>query len=329
MSYIRAYRDGWRAQVQKDGVRASKTFRTKREASAWATEQEAKKSLSKGYTLEKACAHYLSTVSIQKRDAVAWETSRFRYFKEYFGPVLLDDITSEKLGHWRDWRLTGDENNKPVKGSTVLREINLFRNLFKLAHKEWKWIEASPFDGVRLPDDEDPRQVVWRWSQILRIMRAARRTGGKTWEVAQVFHIALRTGMRLQEAIAAPMGFDKRRRVVDLPPTKTAKNGETVPLTAEAYRLLLKIKPFEVGPNEASTLFSQLCKHNLISGLQFRDSRATALTLMSRKMDILTLARISRHKNLDLLRSTYYREQAEEISIRLQPVKQNKSNWQD
>jgi hypothetical protein len=38
---------------------------------------------------------------------------------------------------------------------------------------------------------------------------------------------------------------------------------------------------------------------------------------MARKMDILTLARISRHKNLDLLRSTYYRETAEEIAARL------------
>lgn len=69
--------------------------------------------------------------------------------------------------------------------------------------------------------------------------------------------------------------------------------------------------------NEASTLFSKLCKQQLIKGLEFRDSRATALTLMSRKMDILTLARISRHKNLDLLRSTYYRETAEDIAARI------------
>jgi hypothetical protein len=80
---------------------------------------------------------------------------------------------------------------------------------------------------------------------------------------------------------------------------------------------MLKMPRFEVGPNEASTLFSRLCKQNLITGLEFRDSRATALTLMARKMDILTLARISRHRDLDLLRSTYYRETAEDISRRL------------
>lgn len=82
MAYIRPYRDSWRAQVQKDGVRASKTFRTKREASAWATEQEAKKSLSRGFTLGKACSHYLETVSVQKRNAVDWERRRFEALPE-------------------------------------------------------------------------------------------------------------------------------------------------------------------------------------------------------------------------------------------------------
>jgi hypothetical protein len=53
-----------------------------------------------------------------------------------------------------------------------------------------------------------------------------------------------------------------------------------------------------------------------ITGLQFKDARATALTLMSRKMDVLTLAKFSRHRDLELLRSTYYRESLEDISRR-------------
>lgn len=44
---------------------------------------------------------------------------------------------------------------------------------------------------------------------------------------------------------------------------------------------------------------------------------ATALTLLSRKMDALTLARISRHKDLNILMQRYYRETAESISARL------------
>lgn len=131
-------------------------------------------------------------------------------------------------------------------------------------------------------------------------------------------YFALRTGMRLKEAMMAPQCFDKARRVVDLTSTKTAAKGETVPLTRLGYRLMCKMPAkFEVSEDRASMLFCHLCNNLLIKDLQFRDARATALTLMARRMDVLTLARISRHKDLRLLISTYYRESPEDISRRL------------
>lgn len=41
MAYIRKHGDGWRAEVQRNGRRASKKFPTKREAQQWALSQEA------------------------------------------------------------------------------------------------------------------------------------------------------------------------------------------------------------------------------------------------------------------------------------------------
>jgi Phage integrase SAM-like domain len=312
MAYIGAFRDGWRAQIQRNGQRLTKTFRTKREAQAWATEQEAKKTPLRANTLRQAIDRYLETVSTQKRNAVDWERRRFDALAEYLGEnTPLSDIDSDKLGQWRDWRL------QTVSGSTVMREVNLFRNLFSIARREWKWISASPFEGVRLPKENSPRDAKWGWREIRRMLREGERRGGKTLEVTQAFHVALRTALRLQEALAAPEGFDAKRKIVTIPPSKTNPKPESIPLTRQAVRLLGSLKPFTVGPNEASVLFSELCRELLIQGLQFRDSRATALTLMSRKMDVLTLARVSRHRNLELLRAVYYRATAEEISRRL------------
>jgi hypothetical protein len=318
MATPRPYRDGWRIQIQKDGIRISETFKLKREAIKWALEQEAKKNLQARHTLRSAADKYLKTVTPDKRNALDWETRRFADFCAFedeelgrFGDCDLADIDSAAIGRWRDEKL------ETVSGSTVLRYTNLYRNLFKLAWREWKWIDVDPYAGVRLPKENRPRKALWRWQQMRRIFRAGQRAGGKTLEVTQAFHVALRTAMRLSEALAAPEGLDRQKRIVELPPTKTEPQGETVPLTGAGYRLMLKTPRFEVGSNEASTLFSNLCKQCLIEGMEFRDSRATALTLMSRKMDILTLARISRHKNLELLRSTYYRESAEDISRRL------------
>jgi hypothetical protein len=312
MAYIGRLRNGWRCQIQKDGIRASKVFKTKREAQAWATEQESRKELDRGYTLRQAVDLYLATVSTTKRDAVEWERRLFEAMMRHFGDVALADIDSESIGQWRSERI------KTVTGSTILRESGLYRNLFRIAMREWKWITANPFDGVKLPKAEPPRTQVWRWREIKRVLRAGQRVGGKTLEVTQAFHIALRTGMRLKEAMMAPECFDRGRRVVVLPHTKTAAKGEVVPLTRQGYKLLCAMPPrFEVSAARASMLFCILCDNNLIKDLQFRDARATALTLMARRMDVLTLARISRHRDLKLLISTYFRESPEDISRRL------------
>jgi len=310
VAYIGKFRDGWRVQIQKDGIRRSKTFPTKRECQAWAIAEESKKSFAKKLTLRQACDDYLKTATLEKRNAQEWESHRFDAFCSHFGEVELHTITSASIGKWRDKRLL------TVSGSTVLREVNLYRNLFNIAVDEWKVIPNNPFKGVRLPKENAARVTVWRWQQIKRILRAGQARGGKTLEVTQAFHIALRTAMRLQEALAAPDGFDSVRRVVTIPPSKENPLPQVVPITRQGYRTLLAMPKLRVSPNEASTLFSDLQAQLGIKGLQFRDSRATALTLMARRMDILTLSKISRHKDIRMLQ-VYYRETAEEISRRL------------
>jgi hypothetical protein len=291
MAYIGKFREGWRVQVQKDGIRLSRTFPTKRECQAWANEQEAKKTFEKGSTLRDACDKYLKTVTPGKRNAGDWERRRFEAFCQHFGDDKpMTAIDSNALGEWRDKRL------ETVSGSTVLREVNLYRNMFKLARREWKVIQSDPFDGVRLPKENAARVTIWRWQQVKRILRAGQARGGKTIEVTQAFHISLRTSLRLQEALAAPGGFSAVRRTISIPPSKTEPLPSVVPTTRAGYRVLARMpKIFAVGANEASVLFSDLCGQLGIEGLQFRDSRATALTLMARKMDILTLQKFSRH----------------------------------
>lgn len=307
MAYIGKFRDGWRAQVQKDGERVSKTFKLKKDAQAWALEQESKKTLRRGYTLAQACNKYLESVSTTKKNAVVWERRRLDAFCAHFGDVEIASITSENIGDWRDARL------KTVSGSTVLREVNLYRNLFKIAAKEWKWISASPFDGVRLPKENPLRESVWSWRLIRRVLRAPR--VDKTAEMQAAFRIALHTGLRLQEVLTC--SYDAKRKVLVLPISKTEPRPVEVPILPRARKVVENLPSFTVGANEGSALFSRLSGDLLIEGLTFHDSRATALTLLSRRMDVLTLARISRHKDLNILMQRYFRESAESISSRL------------
>jgi integrase len=97
------------------------------------------------------------------------------------------------------------------------------------------------------------------------------------------------------------------------------KGGGTRLVEVPVPRRAAKLFPvqFTVGPNEASALFCTLCDQLLIDDLTFHDTRATALTLLARRMDVMTLARISRHKDLNLLLRTYYRESVEDIANRI------------
>lgn len=308
MAYIRKYRDKWRAEVQRHGIRATKLCDTKRDAQAWALAKEAELDRLKGSggkTLGDAVDKYLQTVSTTKRKP-EWEARRFAYFMEHFGAqTYLVDITSEALGEWRDTRL------KTVTGATVQREANLFKNLFTVAVDEWRWLERNPFRGVRMPEQAESRHQIWGWKQIKRVLRADRQ--GKMGEVIHAFHISLHTGMRLAEILSGT--FDAKRQVFCLPRSKTSNRPVEVPVPRRAVKLLNNT--FSVGANEASTLFSRLVAQLQLGDLHFHDARATALTLLSRRVDVMTLARISRHKDLRVLMNTYYRETAEDIARRL------------
>lgn len=309
MAYIRKLADKWQAQIERNGKRSSRTFDTKREAQAWATAEESKAKRDRedgGHTLGDALDRYQKYVSVRK-DSRAWEERKLRSFRDHFGSdTLLRDLDSPQVAGWRDKRL------ETVSGSTVVREVNLLRNLFRVARDEWRWLEHYPFRGVKLPAQNAPRHQLWTWPLIRRVLRAPRT--GKTAEMQVAFHISLRTGMRLAEVLAAPAAFDPKRRVVTIK-TKTEARA-VIPIGRIAAKLLDRPE-FTVGANEGSVLFSRLCRELMIEDLTFHDARATALTHLARKVDVLTLAKISRHKNLSLLSNVYYRATPEQIAAKL------------
>ena len=303
-----------RAQVFRHGTRASKVFDTKREAQAWAIRKEAELDElagSGGKTLLAGITHYLTTVSPSKYEgAVEWETARFDVMQAFFGEKTpLSNITSSDIGKWRDMRL------QTVSSSTIQREASLLRHLFALACDEWRWIQRNPFVGVRLPKAHEARRQVWGWREIRQILRAGERSGGKTLEITKAFHISLRTAMRLQEVIAAPDNFNPLRSVVTVR-TKTSKRPQEIPIGRIGRKLLDGVK-FTVNPNEASAMFSMLTKKLMLNGKTFHDARATALTHLAKKVDVMVLARISRHKDISLLHRVYYRATTDEIARKI------------
>lgn len=332
MAYIRKRKGGWRAEVERNGVRYSATFPTKIQATNWAATREAELLASKHgqyprKTLQDAMDRYSRDVSPSKAGKGAERNEGLRFealardFPELAGK-LLHEIDTPDLVAWRDARL------KVVKAGTVDRDINLLSNLFQVAHKEWKWCGPSPLSNLRRPPPTPPRSRALGWREIRRQLRQlGYRTGKaptfKTQVVAHAWLAALRTGMRAGELLAlTPTSVDLESRVARVPHKMQYLTGKLreVPFTKQAARVLRGLGGETLFPVSSSTLdalFRKAREQAGLDGFRFHDSRADALTRLAKKVDVLTLARISGHKDINLLLSTYYRESAESIAARI------------
>jgi len=80
--------------------------------------------------------------------------------------------------------------------------------------------------------------------------------------------------------------------------------------------LCCKLANFTIDTVTLDALFRKARDVVLTTDCTFHDGRATALTMLARKYDILTLARMSQHTDLKTLQK-YYRESSQEIAARL------------
>jgi integrase len=149
-------------------------------------------------------------------------------------------------------------------------------------------------------------------------------------EVAVALLLALETAMRAGEILALrPADLDYRRRVAVLHRSKTGP-GRDVPLSSRAIELLKIMgrrrllhprstpdgRIWHATGDTLDATFRRARTAAGLDGFTFHDSRATALTRLSKVLQPLELARMSGHSNLNEL-LTYYREPVESIAARL------------
>jgi integrase len=181
----------------------------------------------------------------------------------------------------------------------VRRERNLLNNVFEIARKEWKWILANPFVGVRRPKDGRPRKRIATPGEVAKLTAPQDR-------LARAVVAALETGMRAGEIPRAEING----RVAFLADTK---NGEVreVPLSAKAIEALDGGIGLTAG--SISALFARRCDDLGINGLTFHDLRATAATRLAKILNPLQLAKMFGWKDLKQA-LVYYREATDDIA---------------
>jgi len=328
----------WRFQIAVKGIRESGTRTTKAEAIAYCAQREtdlrrnAIAGIQADRTVDETFARYEKEVSAHK-PGKRWEVTRLNAIgRMVIGGVAvkdmkLCDVTPDVLGKFRDKRLTVDK----VKGSTVNRDFNLLSHVFSTAVSEWKWIATSPTTEVRRPKEAESRERLATDDEIERICYALGfDLGGheapastKSQVVAVMFLFAIETAMRSGEMCQLEPSWVKGS-VAHLPAAVTKmRRKRDVPLSKRAVALLRKLPPaddggtlFGISTESRDAQFRKATARAGVEGLTFHDSRHLAATRLSKKLDVLALARMGGWRDLRQLQ-VYYNESAADMAPRL------------
>ncbi|NYE62172.1 integrase [Duganella sp. 1224] len=334
MASFKKIKGGWQAQVAIKGTRAARNFSTKAEAVSWAAERETeiRKQHETGIDLSKtvgdAFDRYGTEVSPRKKRDPKWEQNRFAFIgdQEINGRAIktipLHEMTSDLWGKWRDHRLDVDK----VATSTVNRDFSLISNVYTVARREWKWVAASPTTDVRRPRDPESRDRRISQDEIDRFTLAS------GFDECPVTKVKQRVGVAFLFAIESAM---RAGEICGLKPTSidgpvatlyNTKNGtrRRVPLSKRAIELLsfLPKSSDSDAPLFGLTAASLDANYRKIriaactEEINFHDTRHEAITRLSKKLNILELARMVGHKDLRMLQ-IYYNETAENLAAML------------
>ena len=319
MASIRKTGTGYRAEVARKGVRKSKVFPTRQAAKDWAAREEYKilnaDKVIAEMKLGEVFDRYARDVSPAKRGA-RWEMIRLEKFqRDPIAETPLRDLTPDLFGKWRDRRL------REVAPASVIREMQLMSSVLNTARREWGLIATNPLSDVRKPPKPPARDRLPTGDEIERMRHSAGED--LTTATARAFHaflFALETAMRAGEIAGLEWDrVDLNRRVARLVHTKNGRPRD-VPLSSEAVRMLEALPyadpVFGLTSRQLDALFRKVRDRAGVVGLTFHDSRHSAVTRLSKKLDVLALAKMVGHTDIRQL-MTYYDESAEDLARRL------------
>lgn len=308
-----------------------RTFARKADAVAWAAARETE--LREGAagkppdkTFADAMRRFIEDECPKRRYGARERLVILRFIAAPLGGVRVAAISAADVARWRDARLAR------VSAATVCREMNLLSAICSTALREWQWLRTNPVSGVRRPETPRGRDRRIRPEEVDRICHALgydpdKTPATKSARVGAAFLFAIETAMRAGEIVAltrADIDFDQRTahvRGVQPGAGKSDAARRHVPLSAAAMRILRQLPPspdlFALGnADQMGALFRAGRDRADIRDLHFHDTRHEAITRLSRKMDVLALARSIGHRDLKML-MVYYNESAADIARRL------------
>ncbi|OBX06654.1 integrase [Gallibacterium salpingitidis] len=311
----------WRVQIRRKGISRSAQFRTKAEAQAWALEIEGKIfngdfSNIPNITFSDLIDKYIKEVSINKRSYKNEVIRLTRLSNRKIGEIRLRDLDEYHFHQWKEERM------KEVSVATVLREWNTLSHLLNTAVTEWKFLKENPLKNLKRPSpppertrrlsDEEIQKILFVADYDIKYMPLTIQN-----RVAAAMLFAIETAMRAGEICNAKwQDYHPEKRLLYLPQTKNG-HPRNVPLSSFAIEIIQQMQKvrtedtdliFQLKASQLDANFRKLKAKAALDDmdLHFHDTRREALTRLAKKVDVMTLAKISGHRDIKILLNTYY-----------------------
>lgn len=317
-------KDHWQATVRRKGHPTQvKTFKNKFDAEVWARDIEnemdrgvyVSRKEAEGTTLNEALQRFIDEY-IPTLKMVANETRRAKALqKRKVAKMFLATIRAKHIAEF-----IKEREEEGVKPNTIRLDLAILSRLFEVAATDWGMESlANPVKRARKPKLNGGRT---------RRLQPAMKEDEKSEEellldacgkrFRPVVQFALETAMRRAEIADLSWGnVDIKGKTVYLERTKNMSE-RTVPLSPSAIGILKSLpinisgSVFGMSANAITIAMRRATKAAEIHGLTFHDLRHEATSRLFEKdtFDIMEIAEITGHKNLQMLkRYTHLRSQ--------------------
>lgn len=308
MATFRKRGTSWHAQVRRNGAPSlTRSFASKADAEAWARKAEhdiyaghlPERRTGHGLRLREVLERYLREVTPLKRGAAS-EVYRIKALqRSWLGERTLGSLTSGDLLRYRQERLA------VLTSGSLRRELVILRHCLTRAHQDWGLHVSDAVLKMELPKDSSRRERRVNPSEAEQLVLSARE--GRNPLVLPMVRLALQTGLRRSELLAATWSaLDLERRSLIIPESKNG-HSRTIPLTREAVEILASLprrnnRLFPMTANAFRLAWERLVKRAGITDLHFHDLRHEAISRFF-EMGLSTpeVALISGHKDMRML----------------------------
>ena len=315
MAYLRKHRDKWQTIVRIVGhPHICKSFKSKTDATRWATETELKirredAGIAKIHfaKFEDLARKYIEEISVLKKCYRDERYTILGLLKEAWSSYAINKIKPATINKYKDTLA------KRVSGGTINRRLDVISSMFTTFKKEWGFPVDNPVLAIRRPKRAAPRDRRFSEAELNLLIRGNHTTP----ELRSIINIALLTGMRLSEILR----IDVRNiegNTLSIPVAKTKPR--VIPLTKDAAAEIKNADlPFRLSKYALDKKFRRLCKKYKIKDAHFHDLRHQALTnfMKDKGLNVPETMMIAGHSDPRMLLRVYNTLEAQHVADKL------------